>query len=189
MVAVGIDRGGADALRPFVEAAGVTFPVLVDTAGVCSQAFDFKAIPNGLLVDEDLVVRYRKAGGFKHENEPDRAAVERFFAGEDPGPSPEPAAPYELGTMERELVATHMRLGDLLAAMGRKDEAVAEWQAALRLDPENLTIRKPIWMALHPDRFHPVIDREWQRVQLKAEREAEIAAGICGPDGCPLPRG
>jgi hypothetical protein len=186
LVAIGMDRGGADSLRPFVEKARATFPILVDTAGRTSQLFDFKAIPNGLLVDEGLMVRYRKDGGFKNENEPDLAAVERFFRGEDPGPSPAAGSAYELSLLARELVATHMRHGDLLASLGRTEEAVAEWQAALRLDPENLTIRKPIWMALHPEKFHPVIDKDWQRVQLKAEREAEIAAGICGPDGCPL---
>jgi len=189
LVAVGIDRGGAAALRPHVEAAGATFPVLVDRAGRSTSTFDFKAIPNGLLVDRDLVVRYRKDGGFKNENPPDLEAVERFARGEDPGPSPEPKVPYELGALERRLRDLHMRHGDLLASLGRIGEAVAEWQAALRLDPENLTIRKPIWMALHPERFHPVIDREWQREQLRAEREVEIAQGICGPDGCPLPAG
>lgn len=188
LVAIGVDRGGTAALRPFVERASATFPVLVDTAGRTSQLFDFKAVPNGLLVDESLIVRYRKDGGFKNENEADLAAVERFFRGEDPGASPAHGSAYELSPQERELVGAHMRHGDLLASLGRTEEAVTEWQAALRLDPGNLTIRKPIWMALHPEKFHPVIDREWQRVQLKAEREAEIAAGICGPDGCPLPR-
>jgi hypothetical protein len=189
LVAIGIDRGGAEALRPFAEAAGATFPVLADRAGQSTSVFDFKAIPNGLLVDRDLIVRYRKDGGFKNENPADLEAVERFMRGEDPGPSLEPKVPYELGRLERQLVALHMRHGDLLASLGRTGEAVAEWQAALRLDPENLTIRKPIWMALHPERFHPVIDRDWQRDQLRAEREAEVAAGICGPDGCPLPVG
>jgi hypothetical protein len=187
LVAVGIDRGGAEALRPHVEAAGATFPVLVDSTGLATSAFEFKAVPNGLLVDEALTVRYRKDGGFKNENPPDLDAVERFMRGEDPGPSPAPKVPYELGTLERRLRDLHMRHGDLLASLGRTHEAVAEWQDALALDPENLTIRKPIWMALHPDRFHPTIDREWQREQLRREREAEVAAGICGPDGCPLP--
>lgn len=116
------------------------------------------------------------------------AAVDRFFAGTDPGPSPVAGAPYALGPLERELIATRLRLGGLLAAQGRTAEAVAEWRAALRLDPENLTIRKQIWAAEHPDRFHPVVDRAWQVERLREERAAEVAAGVCGTDGCPLPR-
>jgi hypothetical protein len=43
-------------------------------------------------------------------------------------------------------------------------------------------------MAEHPEKFHPTIDVDWQRGQLTRERADEIAQGICGPDGCPLPR-
>ncbi len=81
-----------------------------------------------------------------------------------------------------------MRLGAELFRRGARDAAVAEWRGALRLDPENLTIRKQVWMAEHPERFHPAIDFAWQQEQLARERAAEVAAGVCGPDGCPPPR-
>ena len=81
-----------------------------------------------------------------------------------------------------------MRRGAACFARGARDEAVAEWRRALQLDPGNLTIRKQIWMAEHPDKFHPTIDVDWQQGQLARERDEEIARGICGPDGCPLPR-
>ncbi len=84
-------------------------------------------------------------------------------------------------------MATKVRLGQVLQEQSRRDEAVAEWRSALRLDPENFLIRKQIWAAEHPEKFHLTIDVDWQREQLGREREAEIAAGICGPDGCPVP--
>jgi hypothetical protein len=96
-------------------------------------------------------------------------------------------AAYHLSETERMLVETQLRLGAELLRRGAHNEAVAEWKAALRHDPENLTIRKQIWMAEHPERFHPTIDFEWQKGQLERERSEEIAQGICGPDGCPLP--
>jgi hypothetical protein len=64
---------------------------------------------------------------------------------------------------------------------------VAAWRDALRLDPANFTIRKQIWVTEHPEKFFPAIDFAWQQEQLAAEREREIADGVCGPDGCPLP--
>ena len=79
------------------------------------------------------------------------------------------------------------REGRALLEAGQRDEGVAAWREALRLDPGNFTIRKQIWSVEHPDKFYPTIDFTWQGVQLTAEREAEIAAGVCGPDGCPLP--
>ncbi len=152
-----------------------------------SARFGFKAVPNGVLVDTDGTVRWAKYGGFSIDNPDDVATVRRFFAGEAIEPYTTPEAPYELGASEQELVATKLRLGQVLAELGRGEEAVAAWREALRLDPENLTIRKQIWAAEHPEKFHPTIDWDWQKEQLRAEREQEIAEGICGPDGCPVP--
>ena len=96
-------------------------------------------------------------------------------------------APYALGPLERELVMTKLQLGRVLLDGGRIEEAVAAWRDALRLDPQNFTIRKQIWVAEHPEKFFPTIDFAWQQEQLAAEREREIADGVCGPDGCPMP--
>lgn len=145
-------------------------------------------VPNGVLVDSEGVIRYAKFGGFSIDTAEDVAVVERFVRGEDPGPSPDQRILYQLGHLERDLIATKLRLGRLLDAHGQRAEAVAEWQAALRLDPENLVIRKQIWAALHPEKFQPTIDWAWQKEQLARERAAEVTAGICGPDGCPIPR-
>jgi tetratricopeptide (TPR) repeat protein len=187
VIAIAIEHQGAEAARPFVEAAAVTFPVLIDAEGTLSTAFGFKAVPNGLLIDENGIVRYAKYGGFDVASPAAVAAVETFAAGDDPGPSPAFAPPYALGRLERELVETKLRLGHALDELGRREQAVAAWRDALRLDPENLTIRKQIWAAEHPEKFHPTIDWGWQRRQLADERQHEIAAGICGPDGCPIP--
>lgn len=168
-------------------AAGATFPAVVDERGVTSAQLGFKAVPNGVLVDEEGTIRWARYGGFSVEKPEDVAAVERFLAGDDPGPSVVAAAPYQLGPIERELVATKLKLGQVLVGLGRCEDAIAAWREALRFDPENLTIRKQIWAVEHPEKFHPTIDWDWQRAQLRAERKQEIAEGICGPDGCPLP--
>jgi len=181
-----MEHTGGDAARPFVEQAQTTFPTVVDEHGVTSTLLGFKAVPNGVLVDEDGVIRWAKYGGFSIEKPEDVEVVGRFLRGEDPGPSPVQDAPYRLGPVERDLVETKLRLGRLLDSLNRRDEAVTEWQAALRLDPENLVIRKQIWVAKYPKKFHPTIDWDWQRAQLRAEREREIAEGVCGPDGCPV---
>ena len=145
-------------------------------------------VPNGVLLDEDGTIRWAKFGGFSIDDPDDVAVVERFLAGEEPGSSPPQDAPYALGQLERELVATKLQLGRLLLDSGRVEEAVAAWRDALRLDPQNFTIRKQIWVAEHPEKFFPTIDFAWQQEQLTAERAREIAEGVCGADGCPIPR-
>lgn len=144
-------------------------------------------MPNGVLIDTDGTVRWAKYGGFSVDNPDDVEVVRHFFAGGSVEPYTSPDAPYRLGPIEQELVATKLRLGQVLAELGRSQAAVAAWRDALRVDPENLVIRKQIWATEHPERFHPTIDWDWQKAQLAAEREQEIADGICGPDGCPVP--
>ena len=182
-----VEHTGPEAARSVVDAAGVTFPTIVDEQGALSRLFNFKVVPNGVLLDEEGIVRWSKFGGFSIENADDVAVVERFLAGDEPGPSPEQDVPYTLGPLERELVATKVHLGRLLLDGGRTKEAVAAWRDALRWDPQNFTIRKQIWVAEHPKKFFPTIDFAWQQEQLAAEREREIVEGVCGPDGCPLP--
>ncbi len=146
-------------------------------------------IPNGIFLDAEGVIRYRKFGGFNVENADDVDAIQRLIDGDATQIALDAKdAPYHLSATERALIDTRMRLGAELFARSARTEAVAEWTGALHLDPENLTIRKQIWMAEYPEKFHPTIDFDWQKGQLARERADEIAQGICGPDGCPLPR-
>ncbi|MDP9315521.1 MAG: thioredoxin family protein [Chloroflexota bacterium] len=180
---------GAEAVRRWVAAAGATFPTVVDGENRLAQLFDYKVVPNGIFLDETGVIRYRKVGGFSVANADDVDAIQRLIDGRaDVIETSGSAVPDHLRATERELVETRTRLGAELFRRGAKGEAIAEWMAALRRDPENFTIRKQIWMAEHPERFQPTIDFGWQQEQLAREREAEIAAGVCGPDGCPLPQ-
>ncbi len=180
-----MDHADTDAVRPYT--AGCDFETVIDAQGEMARIFGMKAVPNGVMVDEAGVVRWAKFGGFSVENLEDLDVARRFVTGDDPGPSPETGAAYELAAVERELVATKVRLGRLLLEAGQRDAAVAEWRGALRHDPGNFTVRKQIWSAEHPEKFYPTIDFAWQTAQLEAERAQEISEGVCGPDGCPIP--
>jgi tetratricopeptide (TPR) repeat protein len=187
-ISVAVDMQGPEAVRPWVEAAGATFPTVIDRENRLAQLYGYKLIPNGIFLDEQGVLRYRKYGGFSVEKNEDVEAIMRLLHREvDQIDADDGEARYALDSTQQALVETRVRLGTELLRRGARDEAVAEWRAALHLDPENLTIRKQIWMAEYPERFHPTIDFDWQREQLSREREEEVAAGICGPDGCPLP--
>lgn len=162
---------------------------MVDTENRLAQLYGYKLIPNGIFLDAEGIIRYQKFGGFSVENPSDVDAIQRLIDGRAEQIETERSvAAYQLSETERALVETQLRLGAEFFRRGAQAEAIAEWKAALRRDPENLTIRKQIWMAEYPERFHPTIDFEWQKRQLESERWEEIAAGICGPDGCPLPR-
>jgi hypothetical protein len=185
LLSIAVDHADTEAVGQY--AAGCDFATVIDAQGEMARLFGLKVVPNGMMVDEAGVVRWAKFGGFSVDNHADVDAAVRFVAGEDPGPSPEGGDAYQLTALERELVATKVRLGRMLLEAGQREAAVAEWRGALRLDPGNFTVRKQVWSAEHPEKFYPTIDFAWQKVQLEAEREREIAEGICGPDGCPIP--
>lgn len=187
IIGIALEHNGGELARPFVEKANATYPVLVDEEGLTSSRLGFKAVPNGVLVDEAGIIRWEKYGGFSIENEADVEVVRRFFAGEEIEPQLQPEAAYELSDETVREIDALVQRGHELAASDQVAGAVEQWRRALHKDPENLVIRKQIWAAEHPEKFHPTIDWDWQKVQLKQEREDEIAQGVCGPDGCPLP--
>lgn len=188
-VSVAVDTQGAEAVHPWTARAGATYPTVIDRENTLAALYDYKVVPNGLFLDAAGIIRYRKFGGFNAENAADIAAIQRLIDGEVVEIEADQAeAAYQLGEPERALVHAWMHRGAAYFAQGAPADAVAAWTQALHLDPQNLTIRKQIWMAAYPERFHPTIDFAWQQGQLAREREAELAAGICGPDGCPLPR-
>lgn len=184
-----MDVQGAEAARPWVERAAPGYRTVVDASNTLGRLLDFKLVPNGVLLDEQGVIRYARYGGFSIENPEDVETIRKLIDGEirQQEGSSRPA-PYHLSSTERELVETRLRLASELMARGDEAGALAEWQKALEMDPENLVIRKQIWVVRYPEKFYPTIDWGWQKEQLRREREEEVARGVCGPDGCPIPQ-
>lgn len=185
LISIAVEHAHPEAARSYAEPHD--FRTAIDAKGELARQMGFQVVPNGVLIDEEGIIRWAKFGGFSIDNEEDTEVVERFLAGADPGPSPDRPESYTLAERERELVASKVQEGRTLLETGRREDAVATWQEALHLDPGNFTIRKQIWSVKYPEKFYPTIDFDWQGPQLEAERAAEIAAGYCGPDGCPIP--
>ncbi|MDQ1396979.1 MAG: hypothetical protein QOG64_2238 [Acidimicrobiaceae bacterium] len=58
IVTVALDTGGADAARPWIEAAQPEHPSLIDEAHVTDELFGFVNVPNAVWIDEDgMIVR------------------------------------------------------------------------------------------------------------------------------------
>src|SRR6476469_2346714 len=52
IVTVALDTGGAEAARPWIEAAHPDHPSLIDQAHVTDALFGFVNVPNGVWIDE-----------------------------------------------------------------------------------------------------------------------------------------
>lgn len=162
MIAVAQDVQGEERVRPIVEAGDIRFPVLVDRASELGRALGFRIVPSGFFVDETGTIRYRHTDDFDVADPRVRWNLDRFLAGEAT------EAPAEDGRMDPSALR---RFAEGVAAFtaGRRDEALQIWRQALELDPDNFVIRSQIWAAEHPEHFWPVVDREWQELQLVKE--------------------
>jgi hypothetical protein len=162
MIAVAQDVQGEERVRPIVEERDVSFPVLVDRASALGRELGFRIVPSGFLVDVEGVIRYRHVDDFDVADPRVRWNLECFLAGEAIEP-PENDVRMDAAALER------FADGVELYAVGREEEAVAVWRAALELDPDNFVIRSQIWAVEHPEHFWPAVDREWQELQLVKE--------------------
>ena len=177
LVSVAVEVQGAAAARPWLERAGATFPTVVDAANALGERLGYKAIPNGILLDERGVLRFRKFGGFSVERAEDVADVERLLGAARPArpaaPAPEtPAATKPQRATDDAGRATALQRGLDRLRVGDREGALAAWRTALAADPGNYVVRKQIWVVEYPERFYPTIDWDWQKAQLARERAA-----------------
>jgi hypothetical protein len=76
IVTVGLDTLGADACRPFIEAARPDHPSLIDTGHLVAELFGVVNIPNGVWIDESgTIVRPAEPAPPPRRAEPSRAGI------------------------------------------------------------------------------------------------------------------
>jgi hypothetical protein len=161
MLGVAQDAQGAARVEPVVRERGIRFPVLPDPESTLAAALEFQVVPTGVFVDDGRIA-YRHADDFDAGDPRVRAALDAFLRGE---PTQAPVGE------ERMRPAALERFAAGAAAHARGDDAgaLALWREALEIDPDNFLIRSQIWALEHPERFWPVVDREWQEQQLMRE--------------------
>ena len=140
-----MDVQGASVVKPYVEQAGVTFPVAVDTADVLGQAFGLKAIPVSIFVDEVGIVRLQ-GGGPSTEL---RAQIEELLR--EPrtnlrGTAPRLPAAWGAAELEKKIAAdsndwkSRVAFARACAEAGRRSEAIAQLEAAAKLAPAESSV-------------------------------------------------
>jgi hypothetical protein len=162
MIGIAQDIAGADRVRPVVQERDVSFPVLVDRTSQLGRQLGFRIVPSGALVDRDGTVVHRHVDDFDIADPRVRLSLDAFFEGRALQPPP---ANDNMDPEALELFAH----GVALFSHGSEGPALALWRRALEIDPDNFVIRSQIWAAEHPEHFYPVVDREWQRLQLLKE--------------------
>lgn len=170
-----------DSARKF--AAKYDFPTLVDRGNALARILGYRVIPNGYAFGPDGTLLDELVSAFDliKEHDPTRDIVKSWLG---LGAMPERRAPRPgIATSVPAALALFAE-GESLLKTGARERALAKWHAAYLADPESFVVRTQIWRALNPDRFGDPIDLDWQREQIKRERD--LGFGIANP-GLPPP--
>lgn len=160
-----VDLQGPEKARPYVEKAGAAFTTVLDEKNLLGQLYGYKAIPNGFLIDEQGIVRYKKLGGFDIRRD-ETAEVMRWWSGDSSSDLSANATEISPGDEHSQANAL-FRQGMELYQQGKRDEALALWREGVELEPDNWIIRKQIWAVENPDRFYDgAVDFDWQKIQI-----------------------
>lgn len=131
-----MDIQGADAARPYVEKAGVTYTALVDENNVLGELFGVNYVPLHYIIDEFGIYRMK-------ERDPQKIAefLEREKAdGELVVKATSTPAMYDVrglkAIVERhpDNANAHLMLGDALVQQGKYEEGIEEYRRAIELD-------------------------------------------------------
>ncbi|NJN80855.1 MAG: thioredoxin family protein [Caldilineaceae bacterium] len=164
-MSVAVDFQGAAKARPYVEQAKATFTTVVDADNVLGELFGFKAIPNGVFVDEAGVIRYTRFGGFDIRSAEYAELATRFA--QSPDLDAIQQAAEAAGGIESDEALAEFQRGLAAYREGDVEKALVAWRDAVALEPDNWIIRKQIWAIEHPEKFYAgEVDFGWQREQI-----------------------
>lgn len=130
-----MDVQGANVVRPYVQQAGATFPVFVDTADIFGHAFGLNAIPVTYLVDEAGIIRLRGGGPTPQLLEQVKAVLDEPLTRVRGVATALPAA-LPKADLEKSVAANtndwrmRLALAQRLADEGRSEEALTACEAA-----------------------------------------------------------
>ena len=152
VLAVALDRSAED-VRPWAEAAGATYPVLVDSEHLVADLYRIINVPTGIWIDEDgRIVRPNDAifgnDTFKHmtgvASGPHLDALRAWVkTGALPfGSNDDVRARQVLPTADEQLARAEFTLAWWLHRQGRTEAAERHFVRAGELAPHDWTIRR-----------------------------------------------
>jgi hypothetical protein len=168
VVSVAVDVQGPEKVLPYLEKADAKFVTLIDQINLLSGLFGFKAVPNGLLIDESGILNYQKYSGFDVRRREFREIVETWIEGA--------SAEWLLSRMKEDVMGgpDHQKairlfqIGVDYYNQGKLKESLEEWGRARDLEPDNWVIRKQIWAVQNPEKFYDgKVDGNWQQHQIE----------------------
>ncbi len=155
------EREEREKAAPFAEAAGATYPILLDE-GKTARAYGVNGVPDLWVIDRKGIARDRFIGFGPALPKMVRDSVTSYLskstlAVDSPQPAPEVSTiPVSLRAYAHlQLGAAHLNIGDTFVKAGYRDgghfdQALRELRSGVSMDPKNVDLH--IWLALALER-------------------------------------
>jgi peroxiredoxin len=158
ILAIAEDAEGVAAAGPFIEAAGVTFPALIDSTHSVTAAYRLVNVPTAVWIDEGGTIVRVDQGAY-----PEPRTIIGVSVGKagyvdalrdwvaNGASSPHVRTPQQLAaslgarTLDAEIADQEFRLGAYFHARGDAERATLHWERAAALAPDNWNYRRQEW--------------------------------------------
>jgi hypothetical protein len=195
-IAVAFDSAGANAVKPWIEAAHPTYPCLIDRGHIVAELYDMVNVPTAVWIDErGRIVRPGEIAGYNDAfRKMDRVNLTMSPELIEEFTRPRGAyldalrdwvakgAQSRFALSEQEVLrrmhtpsddhvwaAANFRMGEYLAENGHADAARAYFDEAVRLRPESWNYKRQAWALEDP--MKAAGPEFWSAVDSLGERE------------------
>ena len=166
ILSIAIDFQGKSKVIPYIEKLDLKFPTLIDEKNITGQLYNFKAVPNGIMIDEYGNIAYKKIGGFDIRDKEIKLELINWFT-----------ESYSIEPIENKMTDIKEEAVNLFEKGMTHYEsnniklAIKYWKKSVEIDPDNYIIRKQIWAIENPEKFYSgKIDYDWQNNNIKQNK-------------------
>ncbi len=165
LINVSLDFQGPEKVIPYLDEYGVKIKTYIDIDNSSGLLFGFKVVPNLLIFDEDLILKFKCIANInilKHEH---KLLVENWLdTGNLESLNNINSKPASIPAKESVNI---LREGNQILETGQGD-AKQLLKNMVSDDPENFIFRKQYWAINNPEKFYSgKIDTAWQRKKLE----------------------
>ena len=165
LINISLDFQGPEKVIPYLQEYGIKIKTFIDVDNSSGLLFGFKVVPNLLIFDEDLTLKFKCIANINILKNEHKLLVENWIdTGDLESLNNINSKPGSIPAKESVNV---LREGNKILETGQGDVKQL-LKNMVSDDPENFIFRKQYWAINNPEKFYSgKIDTDWQRKKLE----------------------
>ena len=165
LINISLDFQGPEKVIPYLNEYGVKIKTYIDVDNSSGLLFGFKVVPNLLIFDEDLILKFKCIANINILKNEHKSSFENWIdTGNLESLNNINSKPVSIPAKKSVNV---LREGNRILETSQ-DSAKQLLKDMVSDDPDNFIFRKQYWAINHPEKFYSgKIDTDWQRKKLE----------------------